>query len=274
MIKHGVKGFAFLAGCLALLSPVAAAELVIPGSGDCEYVLARLAEAFEKLKPGSRIVVPASTGSAGGVAAVQDNQAILGRIARALKPEEERAGLKTLQFGRDPVVFAVGERVTLKSISEARLLEVFGGKVRNWSELGGDAAPIRLVVREKTDTSFVVISKLMPRFAALQFDDSAKLVAKTPEMIDLLARYKTAIGWATASAIKAAGGTIRALAIEGVEPGPATVASGKYPLATDYALVFREERLTREAREFMAYVVSPAGQELLRSHGLAAPARR
>ena len=274
MIKHGVKGFAFLAGCLALLSPVAAAELVIPGSGDCEYVLARLAEAFEKLKPGSRIVVPASTGSAGGVAAVQDNQTILGRIARALKPEEERAGLKTLQFGRDPVVFAVGERVMLKSISEARLRVGFGGKVRYWSEQGGDAAPIRLVVREKTDTSFVVISKLMPRFAALQFDDSAKLVAKTPEMIDLLARYKTAIGWATASAIKAAGGTIRALAIEGVEPGSATVASGKYPLATDYALVFREERLTREAREFMAYVVSPAGQELLRSHGLAAPARR
>lgn len=274
MIKHAVKGLALLFGCFALLSPAAAAELVIPGTGDCEFVLVRLADAYEKLKPGIKIVVPASTGSAGGVKAVQDNQAILGRIARPLKPEEERAGLKTLQFGRDPVVFAVGDRVPLKSISEARLLEVFGGKLKNWSEFGGESAPIRLVVREKTDSSFGVIGKHMPRFAALQFDDSAKLVAKTPEMIDLLGRYKTAIGWATASAIKAGGGTIRALAIDGVEPGPATVASGKYPLATEYNLVFREERLSREAREFMAYVVSPAGQELLRSHGLAAPARR
>lgn len=274
MIMHGVKGIAALVGCLALLSPALAAELVIPGSGDCEYVLARLAEAFEKLKPGVKVVVPESTGSAGGIKAVQDNQAQIGRIARALKPEEAQAGLKTLQFGRDPVVFAVGERVALKSISEARLLEVFGGKVRNWNELGADAAPIRLVVREKTDASYLVIAKLMPRFAALKFDDSAKLVAKTPEMIDLLSRYKTAIGWSTASALKAGGGTIRALAIDGTEPGPATVASGKYPLVAEYALVFREERLTREAREFMAYVVSPAAQDLLRAHGLAAAARR
>lgn len=258
----------------SLVAPLAAAELVIPGTGDAEFILARLGEVFEKFHPQHRVSVPASTGSTGGVRAVIEKQAILGRVARALKAEEAAAGVKALPFGRDAVVFAVGERVKVASLTENQLADVFAGRKSNWQEVGGEIGPIRLVVREESETALTLIRGRLGEFRVLRFGADAKLVAKTPEMIELLLRYKTAIGWATHSTLQAHAGKVRPLAIDGVAPGVETIASGKYPLTIEYALIYRESGLTAEAREFLAFLASPAAHEVLRRHGVATVVRK
>lgn len=248
--------------------PAQAADLVIPGSGDCEFVLARLAETFEKAHPGRKVDVPASTGSTGGVQAVQKNAAVLARIARPLKPDEASSGLKAVVFGRDAVVFAVGGRVAVSSLTAAQFADVFAGRVANWRDLGGEPAPIRLVVREESDSTILLLRSRLEPFRTLRMGETAKMVTRTQDMLDMLTRYKTAIGWATNSAVRAAGAGVRAMALDGVSPTEATVASGKYPLATEYALVFKEERLTPEAREFLAFVGTVTASAALRSLGV------
>ena len=262
-----------LLGLAAGAMPAAAAELVIPGSGDCEYVLNRLSAEFEKAQPGRRVQVPPSTGSTGGVKAVLQNEAVLARVARTLKPEESQAGLKHVVFARDAVVFAVGEKVTVKSLNAAQLADLFGGRVGNWREVGGEPGPVRLVVREEGETSIVQLRARLEPFRTLKIGENAKMVAKTGEMIDLLTRYKTSIGWATNSSVLAAGTAVRALALDGISATATEVASGKYPVATEYALVFREERLNAEAREFLAFVRSAAAQDVMRKLGVS-PAGR
>ena len=257
-----------LLGLAASVMPAAAAELVIPGSGDCEFILNRLAAEFEKAHPGRRVQVPPSTGSTGGVKAVLQNDAVLARVARPLKPEESQAGLKHVVFARDAVVFAVGEKVTVKSLTAVQLADLFGGRVTNWREVGGEPGPVRLVVREEGETSIVQLRARLEPFRTLKMGENAKMVSKTGEMIELLTRYKTSIGWATNSAVLAAGQGARALAIDGTNATAAEVASGKYPVATEYALVFREERLTADARDFLAFVRAGAAQELMRKLGV------
>lgn len=273
MRKRFVPIIVTLLGLTATGMPAAAADLEIPGSGDCEFILNRLAAEFENAQPGRRVQVPPSTGSTGGVKAVLQNEAILARVARPLKAEESQAGLKSVVFARDAVVFAVGEKVTVKSLTAAQLALLFGGRVSNWREVGGEPGPVRLVVREEGETSIVQLrAKLLP-FRALKIGENAKMVARTGEMIELLTRYKTSIGWATNSSVLAAGTALRPLALDGISATAAEVASGKYPVATEYALVFREERLNAEAREFIAFVRSAAAQDLLRKLGVS-PANR
>ena len=259
--------------CVAGHLEAVAAELVIPGSGDCEFVLARLAEAFEKSHPGRKVGVPASTGSIGGVRAILQNEAVLARIARPLKPEEAQSGLKALAFGRDAIVFAVGASVTAKSLTPAQLADLFGGRLTNWREVGGEPGPVRLVVREESDIGIQVLRARLEQFRSLKMAENAKMVAKTQEMVDLLGRYRTALGWATNSSIRAAGSRVRSLALDGVSPTAFEVASGKYPVSTDYSLVFREDRLTPEAREFIAFVRSAAAHEVMRKLGVGAAVR-
>ena len=245
--------------------PARAADLVIPGSGDCEAVLAGLAVAFEKAHPGRKVGVPASTGSTGGVQAVQKNEAVLARIARPLKPDEAKSGLKAVVFGRDAIVFAIGGKVAVSSLTAVQFADVFSGRVTNWRDLGGEPAPIRLVVREESDSTILLLRARLEPFRTLRMGETAKMVTRTQDMLDMLARYKTAIGWATHSAVQAAGAGVRALALDGVSPTEATVASGQYPVAIEYALVFKDERLTAEAREFLAFVgTAPVGAVLRR----------
>ena len=60
-----------------------------------------------------------------------------------------------------------------------------------------------------------------------------------------------------------------AIALDGVAPTAENLGSGKYPLWIDYALVYREERLDRTARDFLAFVASEEGRAIIRRTGLA-----
>ncbi|MGH3822144.1 MAG: substrate-binding domain-containing protein [Pseudonocardiaceae bacterium] len=56
------------------------------------------------------------------------------------------------------------------------------------------------------------------------------------------------------------------VALEGVAPTPEMVASGKYPMSRPLYLV-TDGPATGRAKEFIDYVLSPEGQQLLTRHG-------
>ena len=243
--------------------------LAIPGSGDWEVVLKQLADAYVRAYPGQSIEVPASTGSSGGIRSVINNTAIVGRVARPLKTEQLRTGIKWHPVARDAVVFAVGERVELKSLGGNELAAVFAGRITDWRELGGKPAPIRVLVRESTDTVHQVIVNRLDPFRNLVLTDQAKMVVKTAEMIEMLGRYRTSIGWVTQSAITLTDSGAHPIALDGVAPTVENLGSGKYPLSIDYAFIYRPERLDRTARDFLAFVGSEAGRAIILRAGLA-----
>jgi phosphate transport system substrate-binding protein len=196
------------------------------------------------------------------------NQAVLGRVARPLKDAEAKSGIKWVAFARDAVVFAIGERVPLKTLTPEQLADVFAGRITNWRDVGGNNAPIRVAIREDDEISYMVIRARLGPFAKLKLGDNAKMASKTPEMIDLLDRYKTSIGWTTHSSLAMAKTAIRPVALGGISAFPENVANGKYPLSVEYALVFMEDRLTSEARDFIAFATSPEAQDTIRKLGL------
>ena len=246
-----------------------APALSIPGSGDWEGVLKQLADAYMRAQPGQSVEIPQSTGSSGGIRSVLNNSAIMGRVARPLKPEQLRAGIKWHPVARDAVVFAVGERVELKTLGGHELAAVFAGRITDWRELGGKPAPIRVLVRESTDTVHQVIFTRLDPFRNLVLTEQAKMAAKTTEMIEMLGRYRTSIGWVTQSALMMTDSGAQALALDGVAPTAENLGSGKYPLSIDYALIYRQERLDRAARDFLAFVGSEPGRAIIQRAGLA-----
>ena len=246
-----------------------APALTIPGSGDWEAVLKQLADAYARAYPGQSVDVPPGTGSSGGFRSVLGNSAILARVARTPSAEQLRAGLKWHPVARDAVVFAVGERVELKTLGGNELAAVFSGRVTDWRELGGKPAPIRVLVREPTDTMHQVIVNRLDPFRGLVLTEQAKMVTRTAEMLEMLNRYRTSIGWVTQSALTLTDSGAQPIALDGVVPTAENLGSGKYPLSIDYAFVYRPERLDRVARDFLAFVGSDAGRSILHRAGLA-----
>ncbi len=221
---------------------IGAETLVIPGTGACEVALKGLAAAFNNQNPGHEVIIPLSIGSGSAINLVGTDQAGLVRVARPLKEKETGFGLKYLVFARDAVIFAVGNKVTITGLTVSQLGDIFSGKITDWQEVGGDRGLIRVIIREPGDGSLLVIQKHFEPFKNLTFDPNSKMVFRDHDMPELLKKYHNAIGWLTNSTITAS--PIKALAVDQVFPTPANLREGRYELMVDYALVYKEKRLS------------------------------
>jgi phosphate transport system substrate-binding protein len=137
----------FLLACF-LAQPLLAEDLSIPGSGNPQYMLTILADAFNKQQSLHTVSVPPSTGTAGALRDVEAGTASLGRVGRKLKPEELARGLIYVPIGRDAVVFVAGAGTTIAGLTSRQAADVYTGKITNWQDLGGKPGPIRAIGRE------------------------------------------------------------------------------------------------------------------------------
>jgi phosphate transport system substrate-binding protein len=256
------------AGLLAVSAAAPAEALVIPGSGSPELVLRRLANAFNATRAGHQVAIPPSSGNAGGIRAVANGNSVMARVSRSLTPAETKAGLSYMGFAKDAVVFAVGAEVKVDALSSGQLADIFAGKVTNWNEVGGTPAPIRLLVRENSDSSLQVIRGYLTPFQSLRFAPRAKLVNHEYEMVAMLDRFGGAIGFLSRSSLADAASTIKALAVDGVAPAPQGLAAGRYAMTIEYGLVYQTGHMTEAARKFANFVFAEGGRRVLTQYGL------
>lgn len=246
-----------------------AETLVIPGSGNPEAVLNVLAQAFNKQQAQHTVVIPETTGSAGALRALEEGTATLARIGRPLKDAEKAKGIGFMSIGRDAVVIAAGAAVTATGITRQQLQEVYTGKTFDWRVLGGKAAPIRAIGRESTDASRQAINREFPEFATITLGENVKVVHLDPQMIELLDRFPTSLGFLNRSALSAAKSKLVFLSFDGVEPTAANVETGRYPLWLDMGLIYKEGASPGDAaRAFLQFLQSPAGVKIRRDYGL------
>lgn len=256
-------------------APLTAAEVLsVPGSGNPEFLLGRLADAYNAAQSTHRVVIPPSTGTAGALRDLDQGHATLGRVGRPLSDAEKRKGLTYLPIGRDAVVFVAGSGVTLQSVTAAQIVDIYTGKIVDWRELGAKAGPIRAIGRETTDASRQAIGREIKAFENIVFGDSVKVVHLDPQMIELLDRHGTSLGFLNQSALHAAKTPLVKLAFDGVRPDVSALASGRYPIFLEFGLVYRPETLTDAGKDFIRFIGSPAGQQVRDRLGVVAAAEK
>ncbi len=254
-----------------VLAPAAALaeRLVIPGSGNPEYALARLAEAFNARQAEHQVSVPTSVGTAGALREVESGAASLGRVGRPLKAEEAARGLVYVPLGRDPVVFAAGADVTVRAITAGQVLAIYSGTLTDWKELGGRSGPIRAIGREVSDASRLAIGRHLRQFGEMVFPGTIKVVHLDPQLVELLDRYPTSLGFLNLSGLKACTSKVVHLAFDNVEPTLENLDAGRYPLWIEFGLVYSKANgLTPAGKAFLAFIESPAGGDVLRGLGV------
>jgi phosphate transport system substrate-binding protein len=260
-------GLACLAAT-AIASAAVAEELLIPGSGNPEYLLAQLAKVFNQQQTLHRVSVPAPTGTAGALRALAEKTASVARVGRSLTEEERRAGVSYVPLGIDAVVFVAGAGVSVRGITSAQAVDIYTGKLDDWRQLGGKPGPIRAVGRETTDASRGAVAREIKAFEKMVFGEDVKVAHLDPQLIALLDRFPTSLGFLNRSALYAARTKVAALALNSVEPTSVNLESGRYPLRLELGLIYRADALTDAGRKFLEFVASPAAARIMREHGV------
>lgn len=254
---------------LLLAAVPASAELTIPGSGNPEYVLGVLAREFGARQGSPRVVVPPSTGTAGAIRDVLAGKVEIGRVGRPPTDAERAKGVSYTPLGRDAVVFVAGAGVGVRGVTRNQMVDAYTGRITDWRELGAKQAPLRVIGREAGDASRSAVAVHIPAFRDMVFGPAVKVVHLDPQMIELLDRFDTSLGMLNRSALHAARTKVVPLALEGMEPTPESLASGRYPIWIELGVIQKAGvQLGPEARAFVAYLKSADAARVLRDHGV------
>jgi len=130
---------------------------------------AEFAKQPESAELGIHFTVPQrSTKHSGGIRASGEH--LFGRTGRPLTGDEKSLGKFEITLAKIPVGFVTGSAVSLPPLKPADIEALFSGRIRNWKDLGGPAADVVLVGRERTEATLTALSKHFPLLLDANYD--------------------------------------------------------------------------------------------------------
>jgi len=258
------KVFAGTMICLllgTLAAPAAAESFKIVGSGGPMRLLRDAAAAFSKANPGISIEVPDSIGTGGGYKAAGEGEGgiVLGRVTRPPKGKELDYGLDYLLFAKCPVVFHSHPGIKIKGLSAAQAADLFTGKITNWKEVGGPDEKVRIVARQAGESNLLLIQQAVPAWKDLVITERSKITNTDQEMPAAVAENAGAIGFGFIHEGQLK--KLNILELDGQAPTSAT-----YPVKSDFALIYKKEKLTPGMKAFIDFLFSDAGEKVVRAN--------
>lgn len=245
--------------------------LTIKGSDTMVILGQRLAEEYMKSHTGAVVQVNGG-GSGTGIAALINGTVDMAMASRPMKEDEKKKAAQSRgsevtehAIALDALGVFVHASNPVEQLTIAQVRDVFQGKTKNWSELGGANAPIILYGRESSSGTYDYFREHV--LSKGDFAPAVQTLQGTAAIINAVGRDANGIGYGGIAYAK----NVRALAIqaEGAEPvGPseATVADGTYPLSRKLYFYFPSaapERVTR----FAQWSVTPQAQALVTKVG-------
>lgn len=254
---------------LAFLAPAVFAEetVRVSGTGGAIGGMKLLGEAFGKKHPGVKVNVLPSLGSTGGIKAVAAGKLDLAVSSRRIKDEEKVPGLVEELYVKTAFIFATSSSNRAKEIRLSEIQDIYAGKKTTWP--GGDK--IFLVIRPTTDAFTDFLKKLSPGM-----NDAVRLAEKRPgiftgitdqDAADQIERTTGSFGVTSYSLVASENRKIKPLAVDGISPGGKNGVNDKYPYITTFYLVHMKDRTTGAARNFIDYIYSKEGENILRMSG-------
>lgn len=235
---------------------VADERLEIVGSGDGVVILNELKNDFLKEHPDTSIDIPVSIGSGGGIKAVAKDEFILGRVARKFRKDEKHYGLVWKHYANVPVVFAVNKAIKIDTLSPEQVCRIFSGDIKNWNEIGGPDMKIRVVAREKGDSSHITLNATFPGFKDVVFKQNSKIAYRTPDNFNLIASKEGAIGFGPMDvALKS---DTRIVKIASMNPNDS---------CNPLALIFKPVNNKGLVKRFVDYVFSERAKQIISKAG-------
>lgn len=236
------------------------------GSTSMEKVIGYLSEAYMSENTDTKITYN-PTGSGAGIQAVSEGRCDIGLSSRDLKDEEAQT-LEGTVVAIDGIAMIANPQNPVSDLTIEQIGKIYTGEIANWSEVGGNDAPIVLIGREAasgTRDGFESITKTKDKCQYTQE------LTSTGDVVQTVSSNPNAIGYASLASVK---DTVKLLSVEGVTPTNETIQNGTYKIQRDFVFVTpKNKQLSEAAQAFMDYASSAEADEMITKAG-AVPVKR
>ncbi len=238
-------------------------KLTMTGSTSMAEVCNALGEAFHEKYP-DVTVEKGGTGSGEAVPAVTQGTALLGDLSRDLKDEENPDDFTAVTLCLDGIGVVVNKDSAVEDLTPDQITKIFTGEISNWSEVGGEDAPITVVGREAasgTRDGFESIFDVKDKAKyALELQETGLVVSK-------VASDKNAIGYVSLASVDEEKG-IKAVKVDGIEATEENVANGTYTVQRPFVQIYKKGSTDPLIKAWFEFLASDEGQQIIADKGL------
>jgi phosphate transport system substrate-binding protein len=246
-----------------------AGKITIRGSNTVGEELApKLIAEYQKDHPSAVFDLEAKGTSYGLGALVGGFCDIAGASRWPTKEELEVAQYRGVEFsdhviGAYSVAVVVNAANPVASLTKEQVRDIFTGAVTNWNAIGGADAPIHIFIRDPISGTYLGFKELAMENKA--YVSEQNLFTNYMAIVEAVGKDADGIGY---SGFNFAANTgVKALSIGGIAPGADAVNNGKYPYARMLHLFTNKGRESQATLDFIQFVLSPRGQEVLTQLG-------
>lgn len=253
--------------CLFIGTGAAFAQnVVIKGSTTVLPVAQSTLEAFMKVNPGVNISLSGG-GSGEGIKAMIDKTTDIANSSREIKDKEvELAKSKGVDpvghiVALDAIVPIVNPRNKVSNLSIDQLSQIYQGKITNWKEVGGDDLQIVVISRDSSSGTFEAWAEMV--LNKEKVTPRAQMQASNGAIVQAVSKNRFAIGYIGLGYINK---SIKPLKVNGIEATVENAFSKTYPVSRPLYM-YTSGQPTGTVAKYIAFVLSPAGQELVAKDG-------
>ena len=246
-------------------------KITVKGSDTMVILAQKWAELYMKNNPSTSVQVTGG-GSGVGITALINGTTDICNSSRPMKQaeiEKLKARYNTLGVqipcARDGITIFLHETNKIQSLTLKQLSDIYQGKIRNWKELGGNDAEIRLYGRENSSGTYVYFRDEVVKgdYAA-----SVQTLPGTAAVVNAVKKDVNGIGYggaAFAEGVKHAG-VKKDAGTPAVLPTPQTIGKGEYPI-TRFLYMYLRNRPTGEVKKYIDWMLSSEGQMVVTEVG-------
>lgn len=234
-------------------------NLIIVGNGPELAMIESLARAFEKANPRAYIDVVWDDHS-------KPVEMVKAGDAHVAVTGSEDTALAASQIAWDGIGILVHLSNFTKEVTKQQVADIYSGKVKEWSEVGGPETKILLIDRPKYQS----IRDAFERQLGIdgKIPDNAKVIAKDDKVIKTVVGTLpplSAVAYISLNqglAVVTSGVAVRLLPVDRVEPEIPTVKDGRYPLRRPVLLLAKKDP-NPLVDAFVQFAQSSAGRQII-----------
>jgi phosphate transport system substrate-binding protein len=246
-------------------------KITVKGSDTMVILAQKWAELYMKKNPAATIQVTGG-GSGVGITALINGTTDICNSSRPMKQteiEKLKARYNTLGVSipcaKDGVTIFLNEANKVQELTLKQLGDIYTGKVRNWKEVGGNDAEIRLYGRENSSGTYTYFHDEVVK---ADYAASVQSLPGTAAVVNAVKKDVNGIGY---------GGAAYAIGVKHAKvkkdanssaflPTAETIGKGEYPI-TRYLYMYLRNRPTGETKKYIDWILSEEGQMVVSEVG-------
>ena len=189
------------------------------------------------------------------------------------RAEEAGVHFEMVGIGRDGFVFVINRENPVDSLTLDEIRGIYTGKIKNWSEVGGEDREIIAYQREANSGSQNLMEKMVMKGEEMAEAPAEFVIESMSGLIDSVASFensRSALGYSIYLYAKDqyVKDSIKFLSIDGVYPTDESIADGTYPLSKIVYAIFRDsEPENSNVRKLVEWLRTPEGQKPVEAGG-------